>query len=92
LALGPSSARGDEIDFVVTARDPEDLPLEYRLEVVGHEAAEWQATGLFSLEVKEAHIGTLFVHLAIRSPRSYHLGPGYDQQVVFAYRVLPRRS
>lgn len=84
---------GDEIDFVVTARDPEDLPLEYRLEVLGHEAVEWQATGLFSLEVKEAHIGLLFVHLEIRSPRSYHLeSSGYDRQVVFAYRVLPRRS
>jgi hypothetical protein len=93
-SLGPGTILrpGDEIDFVVTARDPEDLPPEYRLEVVGHEAAEWQATGLFSLAVKEAHIGTLFVHLEIRSPRSYHLGAGYDQQVVFAYRVLPRRS
>jgi hypothetical protein len=92
--LGPGTTlhSGDEIDFVVTARDPEDLPLEYRLEVLGHEASEWQATGLFSLEVKEAHIGTLFVGLLIRSPRSYHLGPGYDQKVTFAYRVLPRRS
>ena len=91
--LGPGTILrpGDEIDFVVTARDPEDLSLEYRLEVLGHESSEWQPTGLFSLEVKEAHIGTLIVDLLIRSPRSYHLRLGYDQKVTFIYSVLPRR-
>ena len=88
---GTTLRPGDKIDFVVTARDPEDLPLEYRLEVVGADASEWQASGEFSLEVEEAHIGALFVDLRIRSPRSYHAGPGFDHSVVFAYTVLPRR-
>jgi len=75
----------------VTARDPEDLPLEYRLEAVGTNASEWQPTGLFSFEVKEAHIGVLIMDLRIRSPRSYHAGPGYDHSVLFQYWVLPTR-
>lgn len=83
---------GDQIDFVVTARDPEDLPLEYRLEVVGKSTWEWQAGGVFSLEIKDAYIGaSAFVDLRIRSPRSYHAGPGYDQSVIFQYSILPRR-
>jgi hypothetical protein len=82
---------GDKIDFVVTASDPEDLPLEYQLKGVGENASEWQASGVFSLEVEEAHIGAaLFIDLQIRSPRSYHAGPGYDHSVLFRYSVLPR--
>jgi hypothetical protein len=81
----------DKIDFVVTARDPEDLPLEYQLEVVGENASKWQASGVFSLEVKEAHIGALFIDLRIRSPRSYNVLSGYDHLVTFSYSVLPRR-
>jgi len=88
---GTTLRPGDKIDFVVTARDPEDLPLEYRLEVGFEGASKWQAIGLFSLEVKEAHIGRLFIDLQIRSPRSYHAGPGYDHKVIFCYSVLPRR-
>lgn len=91
LPTGTTLRPGDKIDFVVTARDPEDLPLEYRLEVVGENASEWQASGQFSLEVKEAHIGALVIDLRIRSPRSYHAGPGFDHKVLFGYTVLPRR-
>jgi hypothetical protein len=84
---------GDKIDFVVTARDPEDLPLEYRLKVVGGNASEWQATGLFSLEVEEAHISdAFFIQLRIRSPRSYHARGDYDDQASFRYIVLPKRT
>lgn len=91
---GTTLRPGDKIDFVVTASDPEDLPLEYglRKEGGGEDAlVAWQATGIFSLEVKEAHIGKLFIGLRIRSPRSYHAGPGYDHDVIFLYTVLPRR-
>ncbi len=83
---------GDKIDFVVTARDPEDLPLAYSLGVVGEEALGWQESGVFSLEITDAHISAdLFVDLRIRSPRSYHANTGYDHRVRFCYSVLPRR-
>lgn len=89
---GTTLRPGDKIDFVVTASDPEDLPVEYRLKDVGNNTSEWQASGVFSLEVTEAHIGTMFIDLQIRSPRSYHAGVGYDHSVLFHYSVLPRRS
>ena len=83
---------GDRIDFVITARDPEDLPLDNQLQIVGNPASEWQASGAFSLHLEEAHIGTaLFVDLRIKSPRSYHAGPGCDHSVAFRYSVLPKR-
>jgi hypothetical protein len=83
---------GDKLDFVVTARDPEDLPLEYKLvEEIRQSGSEWQANGVFSFEVEEAHIGHLAIRLSIRSPRSYHAATVYDDSVTFFYRVLPRR-
>lgn len=96
LLTGTTLRPGDKIDFVVTARDPEDLPLEYRLKKEGggeDTQTEWQASGVFSFEVKEAHIGKLYIYLQIRSPRSYHaLAASYDDYVIFYYSVLPRRA
>jgi hypothetical protein len=91
---GTTLRPGDKIDIVVTARDPEDLRLEYRLAVVGKDdPSDWQESSVFSLEIKEAHISAnLFIDLQIRSPRSYHAGPSYDQSVVFMYSVLPIRN
>src|ERR1035437_6959578 len=63
VVLGPFFGTGSTlrpgvmIDFVVTARDPEDLPLEYRMDVGGENASQWQATGEFSPHIKEAHNG-----------------------------------
>jgi Swt1-like HEPN len=83
---------GDKIDFVVTARDPEGLPLAYSLGVLSADALGWQDSGVFSLEITEAHISAdLFVELRIKSPRSYHASTGYDDRVRFCYSVLPRR-
>jgi hypothetical protein len=89
---GTTLRPGDKIDFVVTARDPEDLPVEYQLSVMNHNDTPWQASGVFSFEIREAHISAaLFITARIRSPRSYHARAGYDDDVVFRYRVLPRR-
>jgi hypothetical protein len=93
FSTGTTLRPGDKIDFVVTARDPEDLPLEYNLEVAGGNASGWQASGVFSLGIEEAHIAaTLFITLSIRSPRSYHAKARCDDDVVFCYRVLPGRT
>ena len=88
---------GDQIDFVVTARDPEDLPLEYRLVLelfaVRFPDPQWQRSNLFSLTITDVHIGNLHPELQIRSTREYHRNAagGYDETVTFTYVVLPRR-
>jgi len=83
---------GDTIDFVVTARDPEDLPLQYRMTTRTTESSEWQDTGTFSLALEERHIGSsLFVELKVKSPRSYHASADFDDHAVFMYTVLPSR-
>jgi len=94
---GTTLRPGDQIDFVVTARDPEDLPLEYRLVMevfpVRFAAPKWQGSNLLSLTITEAHIGALNPELQIRSSRAYHRNPagGHDDTVTFTYMVLPLR-
>ena len=95
LATETTLRPGDKIDFVVTARDPEDLPLEYQLKVVNAPgySSEWQTSGVFSFEVEEAHISaSFFIRLLIRSSRSYHASTGADDTATFGYNVLPQRS
>ncbi len=83
---------GDTIDYVVTARDPEDLPIEFRLEVRNRSKTEWQHTGNFNVAITDEDIGRYFtVSISIRSPRPYHAHGSYDQNVEFKYTVLPKK-
>ena len=96
FGTGKTLRPGDQIDFVVTARDPEDLPLEYRLVMevfaVRFPVPQWQASNVFSLTITEVHIGGLNPELQIRSSRAYHWNSGgFDDTVTFMYTVLPRR-
>jgi hypothetical protein len=82
---------GDTIDFVVTASDPEDLPLEYGIEL-DKPVKIWQPSGEFQVTFTDKHISTYFaVGLYIRSPRPYHASSSYDDKVRFCYHVLPAR-
>ena len=82
---------GDTIEFIVTARDPEDLPLDYSLSIAGTPGA-WQASPSFSLRLSDEHIReVLRVFLRIRSNRSYHADGQFDDQIFFQYSVLPNR-
>jgi hypothetical protein len=84
---------GDRVDFVVTARDPEDLPLEYGISAGVAASDAWQKSGEFSVLVEEAHIGESFgVALSIKSPRTYHARGRIDDHVFFIYTVLPART
>ena len=96
FSTGKSLRPGDQIDIVVTARDPEDLPLEYRLVLevfaVRFAAPQWQDSNQFSVTITEDHIGGLNPDLQIRSSRAYHWNSGgFDDTVTFLYTVLPRR-
>jgi hypothetical protein len=82
---------GDTIDFIITASDPEDLPLEYGISL--DEATKiWQQSGEFQAKFTDKHITEHFeVRLFIRSPRSYHASGSYDDRVIFSYHVFPGR-
>ncbi len=59
---------GDKIDFVLTARDPEDQPLEYCMEARGIGSTGWKKDGNFSINITNKCIGKMFrVELMVRS-------------------------
>jgi hypothetical protein len=83
---------GDTIDFVITASDPEDLPLEYGI-YLGKMEIIWQSSGEFQLTLTDKHISKNFaIMLLIRSSRPYHSSDFYDDSVSFIYDVLPART
>lgn len=83
---------GDIIDYIVTARDPEDMPLDYGIIIRNESLARWQKTGEFSIRITEECIGKYFVvTICVRSPRSYHALGSYDHKVSFYYTVLPKK-
>ena len=77
---------GDVVEFVVTAKDPEDMDLEYRIY-----PEKWQSSNVLLLQIQEKHIGAQGnVHIAIKSPRKHKAYPlGYDDRVTFEYTILP---
>lgn len=78
---------GDTLEFVVTAKDPEDMDLEYRIH-----PGKWQSGNVLLLEVDEKMVGALAtVHISIRSQRKHHAFPlGHDDRITFEYEVLPK--
>lgn len=83
---------GDRVQFVVTARDPEDAPLEYCMSVDNSGVTQWQTSAMFSIQLEAKHIAkepriTFFV----RSHRAFHAYQWFDDRVAFHYSaVLPR--
>ena len=83
---------GDTIDFVVTASDPEDLPLEYGI-YVGEQNVSWQSSAEFQLTITDKHISRNFaINLLIRSSRPYHSSDFGDDRIIFVYDVFPART
>jgi HEPN superfamily Swt1-like protein len=82
---------GDQIDFVIAGRDPEEAPLEYGIEIRMDD--QWQDDPTLSHTFSEADIGTVcLVVLKIRSKRPYRARGSYDDKVEFIYQVLPPRG
>jgi hypothetical protein len=64
---------GDILDFVVTARDPEDLPLEYSVDISSQGKPLWQSDPNLRFSIMDRHISRVFLlQLAIKSTRTYH--------------------
>lgn len=77
---------GDSLEFVVTAKDPEDMDIEYRIF-----PDKWSPSNVLLTEINEKQISAQSIfHIGIRSSRKHHAFPlGYDDRVTFEYEVLP---
>jgi hypothetical protein len=83
-----SLQEGDLLEIVVTANDPEDGELEYRIY-----PEKWTSSNVLQLVLQERHIGKENnVHVAIRSNRKPHAYPlGYDDRITFVYDILSNK-
>jgi hypothetical protein len=81
----------DSLEFIITASDPEDLPLEFGIDIK-HGSIKWQKSNSFLIKISSNDISRSFsVGLYIRSSRSYHACSHYDDCIDFVYKVLPPR-
>ena len=84
---------GDMVDYNITASDPDDLPIEYgiRKHTGNLSSIKWKPSNEFKVRFTERSIGKLSaVEFYIRSCRSYHAFTRYDDNITFAYQVLPK--
>lgn len=80
---------GDVVEYIITAHDPEQLPLQYR--ILGF---KWESSNILRLHIEDKHVARDGkVNITIRSSRKFHAYPlGYDDRVVFEYQILPTSS
>lgn len=86
---------GDELQYIVTASDPNGEELNYSIEAEGRpmfHGGEWQKDNAFTLRVGEKHISEKFyVQICIKSNKNYHASGDRDDSVLFVYSVLPKK-
>lgn len=77
---------GDVVEYIITASDPEQQPLQYR--ILGF---KWETSNILRLKIEDKKIARDGkVNITIRSNRKFHAYPlGYDDRVVFEYQILP---
>lgn len=95
VSAGATLRPGDRLEFVVTARDPLDAPLEYRFCTfrIGGFDSDWISQNSYSYVVSKSDVGRMFiVIIKIRSPREFHASATDDDSVFIRYRVLPPRE
>lgn len=98
---------GDEVEFVVVAWDPAAEPLQYSFEVQGRDPdldfgvtseskpvpQKWVKTNRAILKILPEDIAAdFFVEIKVKSSRQYHARTGFDDNVFFIYKVLPKES
>ena len=82
---------GDQIEFIITATDPEDMQLEYYCSV----DSMFYPTNSFRINITESQIGKqASIQVGIKSPREYHAVQGnqLDDWITFLYTILPKRK
>jgi len=77
---------GNVVEFIITASDPEQQPLQYR--ILGF---KWESSNILRLTIEDKHVSrNTKVNITIRGNRKFHAYPlGYDDRVVFEYQILP---
>lgn len=84
---------GDVLDFIVTANDPEDLTLEYAVDVSSEARPLWQNDPNLRFSIADSHISRIFIlQVSVKSTRTYHASSWCDDYVSFIYQVLPRNT
>ncbi|MES2680235.1 MAG: hypothetical protein V4635_10135 [Bacteroidota bacterium] len=78
----------DNIEFILTASDPEGLPIEYKI----HGFTEWSQNSSIEYVVQKKDIAKLATFMVVlRSPREYHAHQNlFDDVVMFFYSILPK--
>ena len=86
---------GDIVEFVVTARDPEDRILEYFFGVYGGQESVnwgWSTNSSFVLTIDKKYISeNFYVDAKIHNDAEYHAKGRFDDVVTFRYQVLPAK-
>ncbi|MFT4659842.1 MAG: hypothetical protein ACI8XB_000092 [Patiriisocius sp.] len=77
---------GDQLEFIVTAYDPMEEDLEYRIF-----GKKWQINNVILYTVEDGLVGKdRTINVTIRSKRKYHASPhGYDDRISFVYDIVP---
>lgn len=80
---------GDVVEYIITASDPEQMPLQYR--ILGY---KWESSNILQLNINEKHVARdARINITIRSHRKFHAYPlGYDDRIVFEYQILPAQQ
>ena len=77
---------GDNLEFIITAADPEDAKMSYRCH-----HTRWQTNNIVLVTVDRTMVEkqSLF-HIMVKSDRKHHAYPmGFDDRVSFDYEVVP---
>jgi hypothetical protein len=78
---------GDELEFIITAYDPEEKELGYRCQ-----HGKWQANNIVLVPIDRRMVEKQgLIHLMIRSDRKHHAyRMGFDDRVTFEYEIIVR--
>ena len=77
---------GDLLEFVISATDPEENDLQYRINT-----SKWQTNNVIQHTITSRMIGKgAIFNISIKNGKKFHAYPaGYDDRVSFEYDILP---
>ncbi|MEM7160966.1 MAG: hypothetical protein AAF487_00870 [Bacteroidota bacterium] len=82
---------GDKLEFNITASDPEERELKYKIQSASNLNLKWQSSHVLLLEITRKMIGKAKVfNIIVKNDNKYHAyQSGYDDRVSFEYDILP---
>jgi hypothetical protein len=85
---------GDQLDFVVTATDPQGTAMQYAFVpvTVDYDPIVWQESNTITFNVERKHIGRFMIRVLLRNARDYRAFVDHDDEVAFMYTVLPPKT